>query len=86
MSEEFTVTHWTPSDLLETGPVECVGFRPQKINAEEPYCRRCGRTSRPMHVMGRWDFERNATALPFDPVWVRMTCGCEFGDMAFAEP
>lgn len=76
----FTVKDWTRGDLLRTGSVAAVNMRPQQIAAAEPYCLKCGDHAWPARVLGRWDSARKATALPFDPVWVVMSCGCTFGD------
>ena len=54
--------------------------------AEVQICPRCGGASWVSDVKGRWDVEGGHTARPFDPVWVRLGCGCEFGDESLAEP
>lgn len=50
---------------------------------------KCPHTGKPTQVMltrGRWDEERQATALPYEPVWVKLACGCAFGDASKAAP
>ena len=54
--------------------------------SEVPCCPTCGKPSQSDRVRGRWDPENQRTAIPFDPVWVRMSCGCTFGDSTLAEP
>lgn len=49
-------------------------------------CPRCGDASWPSSISGRWDAEHGHTARPFDAVWVKLTCGCEFGDADLAKP
>lgn len=49
-------------------------------------CPRCASTTLVGATKGRWDAERRATALPYEPVWVRLGCGCEFGDESLARP
>ena len=83
---EFKVTDWDRTDLLATGLVEAFGMRPQRIAVAEPYCLACGKHAWPTRIFGRWDSERKATALPFDPVAVCMTCGCVAGNPTLAGP
>lgn len=49
-------------------------------------CPRCNQPASPTHIKGRWDHDHGHTARPFDPVWVRLSCGCEAGDAALAHP
>lgn len=49
-------------------------------------CPECKKPSWVSSVRGRWDAEAGYTARPFDPVWVRLGCGCAFGDESLAEP
>ncbi len=86
MMKEFVVRDISWSDLLPTGSVLAVGLRPQRLAAVESYCLRCGQQAWPVRTRGRWDEERGATALPYDPVSVEMSCGCKFGDESLANP
>ena len=87
MPETWTVTHWQRGEFLNTGTVGAFDMRPQKLKgAAEPYCTRCGENAWPLRVSGRWDEANGYTARPFDPVYVRMSCGCEFGDDSLAYP
>lgn len=54
--------------------------------SEVQTCPECGEPSWPGSIKGRWDAEAGHTARPFDAVWVRLGCGCEFGDAALAAP
>lgn len=83
---EFTVRDWDRRDLLDVGTLAAFGMRPQKISAAEPYCLKCGEVAWPSRTLGRWDAERKATAIPFDVVYVEMSCGCAFGDELAANP
>lgn len=49
-------------------------------------CPTCGNAADIAAVSGRWDGEKGYTARPFDPVWVRLTCGCKFGDASLSTP
>lgn len=49
-------------------------------------CPECGQPSWPQSISGRWDAEAGHTARPFDAVWVRLACGCEFGDQSLSRP
>jgi hypothetical protein len=82
----FIVEDWQYRDLLDTGDINAVGLRPQRIAAAEPYCKRCNRKAWPTRTLGRWDWTRRATAIPLDIVFVEMSCGCTFGDEQLARP
>lgn len=86
MPRQLTVDDWQKSDVLDTGNVTAVGWRPQRIAATEPFCLNCKKVATPVLVRGRWDAEGGHTAIPFEPVFVRMSCGCEFGTKALALP
>lgn len=49
-------------------------------------CPKCGAKTWVNLVQGRWDYDRAATKLPFEPVWVSLNCGCSFGDQSLAKP
>ena len=83
---EFRVVDYVRSDMLDTGSIRAFDMRPQKITAAEPYCLKCAKRAWPTRVQGRWDSERQATAIPFDPVYVEMSCGCTFGDKSRTRP
>lgn len=84
----LTVYDIEPSDLPKTGALEAVGLRPSRsVKVRETYCRSCDASDvAAARIVGRWDVERMATAIPFDPVAVFMTCGCVIGDPTLAEP
>lgn len=84
----ITVHDPEPSDLPFTGSLEAVGLRPSRsVFPRETYCRACDKSDAFVaRIIGRWDANRGATALPFDPVAVFMTCGCVIGDPSLAEP
>ena len=84
----LTVYDIEPSDLPKTGSLDAVGLRPNRsVRVRETYCKACGAGDvAAARIVGRWDSERAATALPFDPVAVFMTCGCVIGDPSLAEP
>jgi hypothetical protein len=76
-----------PQDLPKTGDLRAVGLRPQRnVVARETYCMTCGEAAGARRIVGRWDSDRSATALPFDPVAVFMTCGCVVGNPTLAGP
>lgn len=54
--------------------------------SEVQTCPECGHPSWPAAIAGRWDTEGGHTARPFEAVWVRLGCGCEFGDHALSRP
>jgi hypothetical protein len=83
---EFTVRDVEWNDLMSTGSLTCVGLRPQRISAAEPYCHKCDQVAWPIRTRGPWDEERQATAITDEVVWVLMSCGCTFGDDSLAEP
>lgn len=78
--------NWSYTDLLNTGTLNAVELRPQHITVMKPHCTTCDTIAEPVRVAGRWDRDRGATAIPFDPVWVRMSCGCDHGDLAASHP
>lgn len=84
--KEFIVRDWDRLDMLDVGGVRAFGMRPQRIAAAEPYCLNCGANAWPIRCLGRWDADRKATAIPFDAVFVEMSCGCSFGDEALSQP
>lgn len=53
--------------------------------SEIPTCPTCGKPTQTDRVRGRWDAEKGHTAQPFEPVWVRLSCGCTFGDSTRAD-
>jgi hypothetical protein len=76
-----------PRDVPKTGALRAVGLRPNRdAIVRETYCLTCDKAASAGRILGRWDAERQATALPFDPVAVFMTCGCLVGDPSLAEP
>jgi hypothetical protein len=54
--------------------------------ADVQTCPECGEPSFPSAIAGRWDAGAGHTARPFDAVWVRLACGCEFGDYEASRP
>lgn len=54
--------------------------------SEVQVCPDCGQPSGPASIGGRWDTDAGHTARQFDPVWVRLSCGCEFGDESLTRP
>lgn len=85
---QITVHDAEPSDIRIQGDLPAAGLRPARgVHIRETYCLTCDKSGAwPTRVVGRWDHERQATAIPFEPVTVFMSCGCVVGDPALAEP
>jgi hypothetical protein len=72
-------------DALDVSKVVALPVKRDHSNCPlRRYCPTCEQWTEPSLVNGRWDPIRNATAIPFDPVWVRLFCGCTFGDESLA--
>lgn len=66
-----------PGRHLPRCPCQCASAR---------LCPLCGNPSKPVEFVGRWYVEGGHTDIPFDPVWVRLSCGCEAGDKSLGMP
>lgn len=84
----ITVQDAEPGAISLQGNLPAAGIRPSRsVHVQETYCLMCDKSGAfPIRVVGRWDHERQATAIPFEPVAVFMSCGCIAGDPSLAEP